>query len=291
MKYMINTSVPKYLLLIGKGLEVHYGYHRSAALFTTYKDLVPTAGFPGSDIQFTAGLGGAAAYEPAVPTGRISAISPVQVGAYLNKVKEMEALPFDDLWRKKILHLSGGGSAEELLFFRSYLESFQSEAERHYLGGRVMSVAKRSTDLEFINISEQVNNGLNLVTFFGHSGPLATDIEVGFATDPTLGYHNSGKYPMFLVNGCSAGSFFSAFEVFGENWINAADKGAIGFLAHSSYGLAPTLRRYSELFYQYAYGDSTYIKKGVGDVQKEICREYMASASATEYNIAQVQQM
>lgn len=290
MKYMINTSTPKYLLLIGKGLEVNYGYHRSPSSFTTYKDLVPTAGLPGSDIQFTAGLAGTT-YEPAVPTGRISAISPVQVGAYLNKVKEMEAMPFNDLWRKKILHLSGGGNAQELQFFRLYLEGFQSEAEQHFLGGRVMSVAKQSTDLEFINISEQINSGLNLVTFFGHSAPLATDIEIGFVTNSTLGYDNPGKYPMFLVNGCSAGTFFSTFEVFGEDWINASNKGAIGFLAHSSYGLAPTLRRYSELFYQYAYGDSAYIKKGVGDVQKEICREYMASASATEYNIAQIQQM
>lgn len=294
MKFMLNTGEPKYLFLIGKGLDVYEGYHRapSSSKFTTYKDFVPTAGLPGSDTHFTAGLAGTTSpYEPAVPTGRISVTNPIQIGAYLNKVKEMEAMPFDNLWRKNILHLSGGGNAQELEFFRLYLEEFQHVAESHYLGGKATVVAKQSTNLEFINISEQINNGLNLVTFFGHSAPQATDIEIGFVTDPALGYSNPGRYPVFLINGCSAGTFFSTFDVFGEDWINAANKGAIGVLAHSSYGLAPTLRRYSELFYQYAYGDSSFIKKGIGDVQKEICREYMNGTSTVEYNIAQVQQM
>lgn len=291
MKFMVNTKVPKYLFLIGKSLDVGYRYFRSPSSFNSYKDLVPTAGLPGSDSHYTAGLAGSSAYEPAVPTGRLTAMSPVQVAAYLNKVKEAEALPYNDLWRKDILHLSGGGNAIDLELFRLFMEGFRFVAEDHYLGGKVRSVAKQSTDIEFINISEEINKGVNLVTFFGHSAPFSTDIEIGFVTNPALGYNNPGRYPMFLVNGCNAGTFFANFTVFGEDWMHAANKGAVGLIAHSSYGLANTLKRYSDIFYEVAYGDSIFIEKGIGDIQKEVSRRYMQSAVASIQNISQVQQM
>ena len=53
-------------------------------------------------MAFTAGLAGTT-FEPAVPTGRIPALKPDDVAAYLNKVKEMEQLPYNELWRKNIL--------------------------------------------------------------------------------------------------------------------------------------------------------------------------------------------
>src|SRR5690606_14036527 len=109
MKYMVDNGSPKYLFIIGKGLDWSLNYHRNpnAPAFSVYKDLVPSAGKPASDMYYTVGLG-SSLHEPAVPTGRISATNPAQVAAYLNKVKEMEALPFNDLWRKRIIHLSGG---------------------------------------------------------------------------------------------------------------------------------------------------------------------------------------
>ena len=68
VKFMVNNGSPRYLFLIGKGRDVYS--HRSIALSTSQlKDLVPTAGAPGSDMAFSAGLNGTT-YEPAVPTGR-----------------------------------------------------------------------------------------------------------------------------------------------------------------------------------------------------------------------------
>ena len=106
VKYLAVKKLPEYLLLMGKGLGVNYGYYRNPAAFTVYKDLVPTAGYPGSDVLFTAGIDGTT-YHPAVATGRLSVSKPEEVSFYLNKVKETEARSFDDLRRKKILHLSG----------------------------------------------------------------------------------------------------------------------------------------------------------------------------------------
>jgi hypothetical protein len=291
MKFMIASGTPRYLFLIGKGLVLNYGYFRNPVPFVDHKDLVPAAGFPAADILFTAGLNGTN-YEPAVPTGRIPANSSEEVAAYLNKVKEAEALPYNDLWRKNLLHLSGGIEEGEPEKFRQYLADYAEIAEGFYLGGSVSARAKRSREIEQnIDVSAEVNNGVGLITFFGHSSPTTLDFDVGFVTNEVLGYHNKGKYPMFLINGCNAGSFFLYGKLFGEDWINASDRGALGFIAHAWYGLESTLRNYSEKFYQVGYSDSLFIGKGVGDIQKETARRYMQTASRSIANITQVQQM
>ncbi|HEU5289073.1 MAG TPA: C25 family cysteine peptidase, partial [Cyclobacteriaceae bacterium] len=288
MKWMTSAGNPRYLFLIGKGLDIQHGYHRNPSAFT-FHDFVPTAGLPASDILFTAGLNGTN-YEPAVPTGRITANTPQDIAAYLDKVKEMEALLFDELWRKELLHLSGGINPGEPEIFKFYLEQFGDVAEDFYLGGRVSSIAKESTDIEFINISEKVNSGVNLITLFGHSSPSQNDFNIGFVSAPELGYNNRAKYPMFLINGCNAGDFFSPTIRYGEDWINTPLKGAVGFMANTSFGYANLLRSYSNTFYNVAYGDSVFIHKGIGDIQQEVVKQFTAIGSSMPY-IAQAQQM
>ena len=293
MKYMVDGGSPKYLFIIGKGLDWFHNYHRNpgAPEFSVYKDLVPSAGAPASDMYYTMGLG-STTYEPAVPTGRISATNPGQVAAYLDKVKEMEVLPFDNLWRKKILHLSGGLNDQEISNFKRYLQEYATVAEDIFLGGAVRAKVRTSTTIgEVINISEEVNSGVNLITFFGHSSATTSEFEVGFVSNPSLGYNNPGKYPMFLINGCNAGEFFGRELRYGEDWILTANKGATGFIAHSSFGFTSTLRYYSDIFYRLAYGDSLFMSKGVGDIQKETARRYMTYLDPSEGNLTQISQM
>ena len=290
MKYLASVNLPQYLFLVGKGLDVYYGYNRNPAAFNRYKDLVPTAGYPASDMAFTTGLGDVEDVH-AVATGRLTANSPGDVAAYFNKVKEREALPFDDLNRKKILHLSGGIEESEPAFFRNILAEFGAMAEDQYLGGKVQAIAKQSTDVKLINIAEEVNRGLGLITFFGHSAPNTLDFDIGLVTDPVMGYNNPGKYPFLLMNGCDAGSFFLNTAIMGENWITTANKGAVGFIAHSSYGLVSSLQKYSSTFYNVAFRDSLSIRKGVGMVQKEVAKRYLESFGTSAHSLSQIQQM
>ncbi len=292
MKFMVDNGDPRYLFIIGKGLDVSQGFHRKTIVGPNdFKDLVPSAGMPGSDAAFTAGLKNTT-FEPYVPTGRISASTPVQVASYLNKILEMEGLPFDDLWRKEVLHLSGGIQPNELIVFRQFMDQFGEAAQAPYYGGNVTTIGKQeASPVELINVSDEVNKGVNLVTFFGHSSPNTIDIDIGFVTDPVLGYNNPGKYPAFLINGCNAGFFFSNFTVFGEDWILANEKGARNFIAHSSFGFTSTLRAYSQLFYETGFGDSTLVQAGIGDVQKEVGSKYLASNPANIATVTQVQQM
>lgn len=292
MRYMIDEGSPQYLFLVGKGRDVSAAMYRRTLTTTESRDLVPSGGSPGSDVTFTAGMDGHP-FVPAVATGRITANTPTQVAVYLNKVKESEAAPFNDLSRKKLLHLSGGKESEQLVLFRTYMEGFADIARGNYLGGTVSTVGKRGTsDIEPINVTDQINAGVNLVTFFGHSAPNITDIDIGFADDPLLGYDNKGKYPAFLVNGCNAGEYFNDGESFGENWTLIADKGARNFIANSSFGFELVLREYTNYFYRVAFGDSVFLAKGIGDVQKEVARRFLNDfGDEKSVFTAQVQQM
>jgi hypothetical protein len=292
MKYMIGQGEPQYLFLVGKGRDVSAAMYRRTPGPTEMRDLVPPGGSPGSDMTFTAGLGGDP-YVPAVATGRLTANNPMQVAVYLNKVKETEAAPFDDLTRKKLLHLSGGKEQDQLTLFRNYMEGFAQIARGDYLGGTVKTIAKRGvSEVETINVTDEINGGINLVTFFGHSAPNVTDIDIGFASDPRLKYNNKGKYPAFLVNGCNAGEYFNNEESFGENWTMIADKGARNFIANSSFGFELVLRDYTNYFYKVAFADSVFLAKGIGDVQKEVARRMLNDFGNTKsVYTAQVQQM
>jgi len=290
MKFLSQGKPPDYLFLIGKGLDVNYGYRRNPGAFTVYRDLVPTAGFPAADMTFTTGLSGVA-HTPGVATGRLAANTPADVASYLNKVKEHDRLPFDDLRRKRILHLSGGIEQNEPIIFRGILKDFEPLAENIFLGGQVQAIAKQSTDIKLINIADEVNAGLGLITFFGHSAPNTLDFDIGLVTDPVMGYNNAEKYPFMLMNGCDAGSYFLNSAIPGENWINTPDKGAIGFIAHSAYGLLSGLQRYSSTFYEVAFSDPVFIHKGVGKVQQEVSRRYVERYGAAANDISQTQQM
>lgn len=291
MKWLINNGDPQYLFIIGKGLNIEYQNPRVLPVPGEPRNLVPPAGSPSSDMLFTAGVNGPA-HVPAVATGRISANTPAEVAAYLNKVVETEALPFSDLWRKNVLHLSGGILPAELAAFKSYVDGFGNIAEGHFYGGRVATIAKQEPNpVELINIAEEVNNGVNLITFFGHSSPGTIDIDIGFATDPVLGYNNATRYPAFIINGCNAGVFTSKSKAFGEDWILAANKGARSFIAHSSFGFSNALRAYTELFYQVGFRDAAFSAKGIGDVQKEVARIYLEAYGTSIGSVTQVQQM
>lgn len=295
MKYMIAQGNPKYLFLIGKGRDITYSlYQRKPLLANELLDLVPSAGYPGGDIAYTAGLKGTT-YEPAVPTGRLSASTPAQVAAYLNKVIEIESKPLQP-FAKQLLHLSGGGSsvtdAQELIEFKGIVDGFKVIAEGPYLGGHVSTQSKQNVGVEKINVSQTINAGVNLVTFFGHSSSSTIDIDIGYVSDATLGYNNPGKYPVFLINGCNAGTIFSNEVTFSEDWMLAAKKGSRNFIASTSFGLTYDLQSYSTLFYKVGFADSSFIQKGIGDIQKEVGRRFLSNGSLSDIvSVAQVQQM
>ncbi len=293
MRYMVDKGTPENLFLVGKALLVANKFYRRPKSEFTYYDLVPTAGQPGADVTFTAGLNGTT-YEAAVPTGRLGASSPQEVIDYLNKVIEHETLPYNEVWRKNLLHLSGGNTELELAQFRGYVDGYKNISDGLFFGSQVTTQSKStSAPVEFINVSTEVNNGLNHLTFFGHSAPNVTDIDIGFVSDPSNGYSNKGKYPLILMNGCNAGNIYNDDYIFGEDWILTANLGSTAVIAHTSFGFSNFLNSWSNLFYAIGYGDINYMDKSIGVIIQEVGKQLspLAIGSAAPFFITQIQQM
>jgi hypothetical protein len=195
-------------------------------------------------------------------------------------------------WQKEVVHLSGGVSAFELNRYFNFLNGFKNIIEGPYMGANVTTYRKRSNStIELIDISSDINRGTSLVTFFGHGSPSLIDIEIGFASDPNLGYANQGKYPMMLLNGCDAGNAFGNAYTFGEDWILTPMKGATNFMAHANIGVDVYLRRYSESFYIKAFSDSTTIYQPVGVVRREAEKWFFNRYGSSPVNRSHAEQL
>ncbi|MEQ8470858.1 MAG: C25 family cysteine peptidase [Marinoscillum sp.] len=271
MTYSLAVGDPQYLFLIGKGTTVNLGHHRKTASSLTH--FIPTYGYPGSDVLFS--VNQQVGFNHLVPTGRLNAYSAQDVRDYYNKVVEMEAVPYNSLWRKNLVQLSGGITPSELRVFENYIQNFKSIAEGEYLGGKASNINKGSTaQIATINIADEVNAGVNMITFFGHSSNFITDLEIGLASDPSDGYVNKGKYPTFLVNGCNAGEIFTTTLTFGEDWVKTPNAGAIAFIANSDFALSSNLKRFADNFYLFAFANEETFGQSVGQLLELTSKRY-----------------
>jgi len=295
-----NLHEPEYLLLMGRAFGMYnstriggvtYFYRDRPDLFAI-QDLVPTYGYPYNDNRFAVGLDPADPLGKKIAIGRIPTRTPEHVNQYLAKVKEKEAISPLQPWQKEMVHLSGGLSAFELERYYNYVVGFENISESLYFGGNVTTFRKRSNaTVELINISDKVNEGVSMITFFGHAAPSTTDIDIGFVSVDGLGYNNKGKYPMLLLNGCDAGNAFGGAYTFGEDWILTPDRGASNFMAHASAGVDVYLRRYSESFYNKAFADSSLNYKSIGKIKIEVEKYFYKRFGESAINQSHANQM
>lgn len=266
-------------------------YATNPAAFNNIPVMIPTYGEPGGDFMFVRGLDPANLLSPAIPIGRLNARSAATVASYLQKVQEQEALPFNQLWRKDFIHLSGGQTNNERTVFANYIAGFKAVTEGDYLGGRAFSQTKTTNStVENINIAARVNEGVGLITLFGHSSSTVSDIEIGLVSNPDQGYNNKGKYPIILVNGCNAGSIFGNTLSFGEDWMLTPEKGSVGFIAHSSFATSINLKRFSDLFYSIGLARDETFGSSVGQILQQVGIEYYSRFGSSEFNQTQVLQ-
>lgn len=279
IKDMIRIDTPSTLLLFGRGLTPNYvengasfrkaGFGSSAF---SKLDLVPTWGTPGSDILFTANLGEGEV--PLVPVGRFPVDESNDVVAIKEKIESHLQLDPTAEWRKNVIHLSGGKTELEARVFANDVDGFKNVIEGEFFGGNVTTFTKKTdVPIEFFNISEQLNEGLSLITYIGHSSPDRIEIDLGNVSTDINGYRNKGKYPVLFLNGCNAGDMFRSFTT-GEDWLMTPDRGALGVFSHASYGYSGPLARYTEVFYETAFEDGEFYGKTLGEIHQETIRRY-----------------
>ncbi len=81
------------------------------------------------------------------------------------------------------------------------------------------------------NIVNNVSTGLAWYNYTAH-GAETVFADPSFTISNVEGLTNIGKYPLVIGNCCLTGSFGTA-ECFGESWLNAANKGGIGYIGAS----------------------------------------------------------
>ena len=250
---------PEYLLLLGKSISPHY-IRNDAENWS--QSLVPTFGFPSCDMLLTAGLNGSLPFEPALATGRISATSGADVTAYLNKLQEYEGNS-PAMWMKQVLHFGGGQSQSEQQSYLNYLSTYENTIEDTLFGGTVYTYQKTSSvpieQTQSAIITDYINNGVSLMTFFGHATGSGFDVSI----DDPGSYNNQGKYPFLIGNSCYAGDIHQP-PGFGfsqsEEFTLIPNRGTIGFIASVALGIPNQLHTYTDTLYRYMsqryYGDA-----------------------------------
>ena len=279
--------------MIGKGMTYDQFRNNESRSITDNLALVPTFGLPGSD-NILASDG----YDPIVetPVGRLSAVTPQEVDAYLEKVKEhSQAIKTgvqnlkDRGWMKNVVHAIGGSDPYLQAVIFGYMNAAKDILEDTLFGGNVKSFSKNSAfavqQLTSAELQNLFAEGINILTYFGHSS--ANTLE--FNLDDPNAYSNQGKYPMFIVNGCNAGNIFlydttrfsSSNQTLSEKYLLAKQRGSIGFIASTHYGIVNYLNIFVNSLYSAIAGNS--YNKSIGEVQMAAMTKLLEITGATDY--------
>jgi hypothetical protein len=192
---------PKFVFLIGRAVVYNDHYANASNPDINKLNLVPTFGWPASDILLVSQPGEVV---PIVPVGRIGAISGNEVGNYLEKMKQYEQAQqsasqtiADKAWMKNVIHISGGADSLETASFIGHLAQYKQIAEDTLFGAHVETFAKSSTgpvqEASSARIEQLLKEGTSFITYFGHSSANT----LAFNLTSPESYQNQGKYPFF----------------------------------------------------------------------------------------------
>lgn len=263
VNFIHNTSTqkPEGLLLIGKGLSVN---ETRGSISGFASCLIPPMGYPASDIATTAGLISPTAWEPLVPTGRLSMTSNTEVENYLSKIEQYEdaqnnlGLNFAETknWQKQLLHFVGGSDVLQQTQFQGYMNQMRAIVEDTVFAGNVTNYFKTSSNPLDPNVvstvTQKIEDGVSIMNFFGHAAASNNGFEINI--DEPSNWNNFGKYPIVIGNSCYNGNIFKLGNSTSENFVNIPNEGAIAFLSTISVGYDSPLAIYStELYKQFSY--------------------------------------
>ncbi len=283
----------KFAFLIGRGVSYNeYRLHQSDPLADRL-NLVPSYGFPSSDNMLSSPDAGSSIVS--TPVGRLSVVDTKELEDYLEKVKEYEQQqqrPSNTisgrLWTKNVIHVTGASDSYLGTVLCNYMEGYKRIIEDTLSGANVTVFCKTTTNpvekLSNDRIADLFREGLSMVTYFGHSS--STTLE--FNLDNPQNYDNAGKYPVFSVNGCNAGNFFTfdpqrfTFnETLSEKFVLAKQRGGIAFIASTHYGIVNYLNIYIDTYYRYMAGIQ--YKSSLGEINRESLRRMVDVSGVNDF--------
>ncbi len=276
------TIKPKFVFLVGKGVSYDEYLFKHDKPYADKLNLVPTFGYPASDVLLVSAYGSAV---PTVPVGRLSVVSGDEVESYLNKMKEYEAHQKSQdqtlenkQWMKNVIQIVGGSNESESSNFKYFMDSYKSILVDTSYGANVDLFVKTSnSSVQLISgqkIEQYFKEGISLISYFGHSSANT----LGFNLSSPDAYDNPGKYPFFMVSGCTAGNNYimDSARIHGQNlsisedFVLAPNRGSIAFFASTHYGIPPQLHEYNMTFFKDASRDNYGLT--VGEHQRNTIR-------------------
>ncbi|MBS1973554.1 MAG: hypothetical protein JST13_04330, partial [Bacteroidetes bacterium] len=241
---------PQYVFLIGRAVSYdQYRLNESNSIADAL-NLVPTFGFPASDNKLSSADVTKAV--PLIPIGRLGAVNGIEVETYLKKVEEYENVQqtapntvSDRAWMKNVVHVTGASDPYLGEVLCNYMSNYQQIIQDTLFGANVTTFCKATpTTVDQIadqQITQLFSTGFSILNYFGHSSSSTLEYNLN---DPSA-YNNQGKYPVFYVNGCDAGNFFtydpgrvlSSSKTLSETFVLANERGSIAFVASTSFGI------------------------------------------------------
>lgn len=288
-------SSVKSAFIIGRGVNYsdYQKNDRAASALTDRINLVPTWGWPGSDNLLSAQD---ITYPIAnTPIGRLSVVVGREVEDYLEKVKEYEQAQQNApntvaarAWMKQGIHVTGSSDLYLGTVLCNYMDVYKRLIEDTLIGAKVNAFCKTSTNpIEAVapdRIAQLFNEGISFLNYFGHSS--STTLE--FNIDEPQNYNNQGKYPVFFVNGCKAGDFFTYYqprlttnETLSEKYILAKQRGAIAFVASTHYGVVNYLNLYLTQLYDLMSHKG--YNKALGETMRDALKNMLQSTGTYDF--------
>jgi Peptidase family C25/Secretion system C-terminal sorting domain len=287
--YMLQKEKNMHLFLVGRGMTFPDELRSNR-----YPSLVPSMGYPASDVLLTAGLNGNTENVAGVPTGRLNVTKNEEVTNYFEKVKEFEAIDptvKTNEWRKRILHISGGQTLSEIKSLMTILEDVSETATEGLLGGEVKKIVKKAAiEVEKVSIAKEVNEGVGFISYAGHGSASTLDLDFGFCSPPQNGFQNKGKYPLMFFNGCGVGNIFFRYNTLSTDWLLTPNKGAIAVLANSFWSYATPTQAYLKALYQQLFDDPQSGNLTLGQIQVKVLEE-LEKQSGNDYVKANMHQV
>jgi hypothetical protein len=161
-------------------------------------------------------------------------------------------------WTKNVVHAIGGSDPYLQSLLHGYMDASRRILEDTLFGANVKSFSNNplfsAQQISTSQLEALFKDGINLLNYFGHSSASSLEFNIG---DP-YEYDNQGRYPLFVVNGCNAGNFFlydSTRYTIGnltlsEKYVTAKQRGSIGFIASTHFGVVNYLNLYINEFYR-----------------------------------------
>jgi hypothetical protein len=258
LRYARNnfSTTPKFVFIIGNGLTYMDYYTNQSKANADSLDLVPTFGWPASDILLASDSTDAIA---ATPIGRLAVVYPSEITPYLNKVIEYEGAQNDPTqtiankyWMKNVLHLSGTTDPGEDASFTKVLNGYKNYITDSAYGGNVTTVNTQTLNSNPL-IANEFDNGIGLIGYVGH----ASSVTLSYNLNSPSAFTNKGRYPVFFIGGCNSGDVFSYstarlinISSLPEQYILLPDKGSVAFIANTFLGYESFITPYGNAFYQ-----------------------------------------